>query len=67
MNVYQRCQRHRRKKRKISPVLLIPFRKKPKSLKFFAGVADTAEKFISGVVDTSEQYFGGVVDTGDKF
>jgi hypothetical protein len=35
-------------------VALIPFRKKPKSLKFIAGVNDTADKFFSGVSDTGD-------------
>ncbi len=49
----QRCQQHRRKMYRqcrwhrwtiyISLVSLIPFRKKPKSLKFIAGVNDTTE------------------------
>jgi hypothetical protein len=46
-------------------VLLILFRKKPKSLKFIAGVNDTAEKLFTGVNDTADKVFGGVSDTGD--
>jgi hypothetical protein len=46
-------------------VSLIPFRKKPKSLKFIAGVNDTAEKLFTGVNDTADTFFGGVSDTGD--
>jgi hypothetical protein len=46
-------------------VWLIPFRKKPKSLKFFAGVNDTTEKLFTGVHDTADKFFGGVSDTGD--
>ncbi len=38
---------------------------KPKSLKFIAGVNDTAEKLFSGVNDTGDKFFGGVSDTGD--
>jgi hypothetical protein len=47
-------------------VSLIPFRKKPKSLKFIAGVNDTADKLFTGVNDTADKFFGGVSDTGDK-
>ncbi len=36
-----------------------------KSLKFFAGVNDTAEKLFTGVNDTADKLFGGVSDTGD--
>jgi hypothetical protein len=46
-------------------VSLIPFRKKPKSLKFIASVNDTAEKLFTGVNDTADKFFGGVSDTGD--
>ena len=49
----------------IFPGVLIPFRKKPKSLKFIAGVNDTAEKLFSDVNDTGDKFFGGVNDTGD--
>ena len=45
---------------------LISFTKKPKSLKFIAGVNDTAEKLFTGVNDTADKFFGGVSDTGDK-
>ncbi len=34
--------------------------KKPKSLKFIAGVNDTAEKLFSGVNDTADKFFSGV-------
>jgi hypothetical protein len=44
---------------------LIPFIKKPKSLKFIACVNDTAEKLFSGVNKTADKFFGGVSDTGD--
>ncbi len=47
------------------PVSLIPFSKKPKSLKFIAGVNDTGEKLFAGVNDTADQFFGGVSNTGD--
>jgi hypothetical protein len=47
-------------------VSLIPFRKKPKSLKFIAGVNNTAEKFFTGVNNTADKFFGSVSDTGDK-
>jgi hypothetical protein len=33
---------------------LIPFRKKPKSLKLFTGVNNTADKFFGGVSDTGD-------------
>jgi hypothetical protein len=44
---------------------LIPFRKKPKSLKFIACFNDTAEKLFTGVSNTDDKFFGGVSDTGD--
>jgi hypothetical protein len=34
--------------------------KKPKSLKFIAGVNDTAEKLFTGVNDTADKFFAGV-------
>jgi hypothetical protein len=46
-------------------VSLIPFRKKPKSLKFIASVNDIAEKLFTGVNDTADKFFGSVSDTGD--
>jgi hypothetical protein len=46
-------------------VSLIPFRKKPKSLKFIAGVNDTAGKLSTGVNDTADEFFDGVSDTGE--
>jgi hypothetical protein len=46
-------------------VSLIPFRKKPKSLKFIAGVNDTVENFFTGVNDIADTFFGNVSDTGD--
>ena len=39
--------------------------KYPKSLKFMAGINDTAEKLFTGVNDTADKFFGGVSDTGD--
>jgi hypothetical protein len=39
--------------------------KKPKSLKFIAGVNDTAEKLFTGVNYTADRFFGGVSDTVD--
>jgi hypothetical protein len=36
-----------------------------KSLKFFAGVNDTAEKLFTSVNDTADKLFGAVNDTGD--
>jgi hypothetical protein len=47
----------------LSPVSLITFRKKPKSLKFIAGVNDTAEKLFTGVNDTADKFFVGVSAT----
>ncbi len=44
---------------------MIPFRKKPKRLKFITDVNDTAEKLFTGVNDTAEKFSGGVRDTGD--
>jgi hypothetical protein len=35
------------------------------SLKFFAGVNDTAEKLFTGVNDFPDKLFGSVNDTGD--
>jgi hypothetical protein len=46
-------------------VTLIPFRKKPKSLKFIAGVNGTAEKLFTGDNDTADKFFSGVSNTGD--
>jgi hypothetical protein len=46
-------------------VSLIPFRKKPKILKFIASVNDTAEKLFTGFNATADKFFGGVSDTGD--
>jgi hypothetical protein len=40
-------------------------KKRPKSLKFVAGVNDTAEKLFTGVNETADNFFGGVSDTGD--
>jgi hypothetical protein len=52
----------------LSPVLLTPVnnlyfpggvdtaQKKPKSLKFIAGVSDTAEKLFTGVNDTADKF-----------
>jgi hypothetical protein len=42
-------------------VLLIPFRKKPKSLKFIAGVNETAEKLFTGVNDTADKFYFSAV------
>jgi hypothetical protein len=49
----------------MSPVSLIPFREKPKSLKFIAGVNDTTKKLFTGVNDTADKFFGCVSNTGD--
>jgi hypothetical protein len=38
-------------------VSLIPFRKKPRSLKFIAGVNDTAEKLFDSVNDSADKFF----------
>jgi hypothetical protein len=46
-------------------VSLIPFRKKPKSQKFIAGVNDTAEKLFTCVNDTADKFSGGVSHTGN--
>jgi hypothetical protein len=46
-------------------VSFIPFRKKIKSLKFIAGVNNTAKKLFTGVNDTTYKFFGVVSDTGD--
>ncbi len=40
----------------ISPVSLIPFRKKTKILKFIAGVNDTDEELFTGVNDTADKH-----------
>jgi len=45
---------------------LIPFRNKPKSLKFIAGVNDNAKKLFIGVKDTANKLFTSAFDTGDK-
>jgi hypothetical protein len=50
-NIFPRCRWYRSEK--------------PKSLKFIAGVIDTAEKLFTGVNDTADKFFGGVSDTGD--
>jgi hypothetical protein len=39
--------------------------KKTKSLKFIAGVNDTAEKLFTGVNDTADKFVGGVSNNGD--
>jgi hypothetical protein len=36
-----------------------------KSLKFFAGVNNTAEKLFTGINDIADKFFGGVNDTGN--
>jgi hypothetical protein len=46
-------------------VLLIPFRKKPRSLKFIADVNDTAEKLFNSVNDSADKFFSGVSNTGN--
>jgi hypothetical protein len=40
--------------------------KNAKSLKFIAGVNDTAEKLFSGENDTADKFFAGVNNTADK-
>jgi hypothetical protein len=47
------------------PVSLILLRKNQKSLKFIAGVNDTAKKLFTDVNDTADKFFGSVSDTGD--
>jgi hypothetical protein len=61
----------------LSPVSLTPVnnldfsgvidtvQKKPKSLKFIAGVNDNAEKLFTGVNDTANKFFGSVINTGN--
>jgi hypothetical protein len=39
--------------------------KKPKSLKFIAGINETAKKLFTSVNDTADKFFCGVSDTGD--
>ncbi len=39
--------------------------KKPKDLKFIAGVNHTAEKLFTSVNDTADKFFGGVNDPGE--
>jgi hypothetical protein len=46
-------------------VSLIPFRKKPKSLKFIGGAVDTGNKLFTVVNDTADKFFSGVSDTSD--
>jgi hypothetical protein len=48
-------------------VSLIPFRKQQKSLKFVAGVNDTAEKLFTGVNDTADKFSGGVFSIIDYY
>ncbi len=47
------------------PGVIDTVQKKTISLKFIAGVNDTAEKLFTGVNDTADKFFGGVCDTGD--
>jgi hypothetical protein len=47
------------------PSVVDTVQKKIKSLKFIAGVNDTAEKLFTGVNNTADKFFGGVSDTGD--
>jgi hypothetical protein len=47
------------------PGVVDTVQKKPKSLKFIAGVNDSAEKLFTGVNDTADKFFGSVSDTGD--
>ncbi len=54
----------------LSPVLLTPLKndrrwQRLKSLKFIAGVNDTAEKLFTGVNVTADKFFSAVNDTGD--
>jgi hypothetical protein len=50
---------------KLLPGVVDTDQKKPKSLKFIAGVNDTAEKLFTGVNDTADKFFGGANDTGE--
>jgi hypothetical protein len=50
---------------KLLPGVVDTSQKYPKSLKFIAGVNDTAEKLFTGVNDTVDIFFGGVNDTGE--
>ncbi len=47
------------------PGVIETVQKKTKSLKFIAGVNNTAEKLFTGVNDTADKFFGGVTDTND--
>jgi hypothetical protein len=49
----------------IFPGVVNTVQKKPKSLKFIAGVNDPAEKLFTGVNDTADKFFSSVSDTGD--
>jgi hypothetical protein len=47
---------------KLFPIVIDTGQKQPKSLKFIAGVNDTAEKLFTGVVDTADKFFASVDD-----
>jgi hypothetical protein len=47
------------------PGVVDTVQKKPKSLKFIAGVNDTTEKLFTGVNYTADKFLGGFSDTGD--
>jgi hypothetical protein len=47
------------------PGVVDTIQKKPKSLKFIAGVNNTAEKLFTGVKNTADKFFGSVSDTSD--
>jgi hypothetical protein len=51
---------------KFFPCVVETSQKYPKSLKFIAGVNDTAKKLFTGVNDTADKFFAGVNDTADK-
>jgi hypothetical protein len=52
--------------KKCSPCVVDTSQKYPKSLKFIAGVNDTAKKMFTGVNDNADKFFFGVNDTTDK-
>jgi len=56
--------------RKLAEIFVIHRRgvvdKKPKSIKFIAGVNNTAKMLFTGVNDTADKFFGGVSDIADK-
>jgi hypothetical protein len=61
---YRRWQRHWRQH--FSSVSIDTGQKYPKSLKFIAGVNNTAEKLFTGVNDTADKFFAYVNATANK-